>query len=452
MNSPVVDGARELETSRAASRRSPQPPTLIRAIGRWGIAAAVINSVIGSGIFGMPSSVAALTGAWSPIAVLLGGICVFPIVLCFAEMGSRFDRAGGPYLYAREAFGAPAGFQVGWLMVWTRLLSGGAVLNVLVAYLTPLAPWVGTPAGRALTMTGAVALVTIINARGVRQASWTLNVFTVAKLLPLVLVIVLGLAHLRGSVLAAQTVATPNWTEAILLLVFAYGGFEASAIAASESRRPREDTAWAIIAAMLLITAIYALVQLAIVGVLPNAAASTAPVADALRVTLGPAGAVIGSVAVVLSAYGWLTAFSLLMPRVLFSMAERGELPALLSRVHPAWRTPHVAIITCSSTALALGLYGTFTATATLSAIGRLVVFGATCASLIALRRRTDMPAPGYLLPGGIALAVVGIAFTLWLLSTRSMAQAWIIGTIVATGFVVWSLARRGRAASERAL
>jgi amino acid transporter len=423
------------------------PPTLVRAIGRWDLTSGVVNAVIGSAIFGLPATLAALTGAWSPVTVLLAGLGIFPIVLCFAEVGSRFDAAGGPYLYARTAFGPAIGFHVGWLLLWTRLLSGAAVLNVLVAYLAQLVPWAGTTTGRVATMTAAVALVTAINVRGVRQATWTVNLFTAAKLLPLVLVIVLGGLALRGGGLATQAVATPSWTEAVLLLVFAYGGFESAVVAAGETRRPRDDTAFALVAAMAVITAVYGLTQLAVGAVLPDAAASKAPIADALQATLGAGGTALGSAAAVISTYGWLTGFSLLLPRVLFSMAERAELPAAFTRVHPAFRTPHVAIVACSLAALALGLYGTFAATATLSAISRLVIYAVTCAALVALRRRGG-PAPGFVLPGGVAFAAVGLAFTFWLLSTRSLAQGWSLGAIVAAGAVVWWSTRRRRAAA----
>lgn len=443
--------AEEAGQQQTASGDPTPPPTLVRAIGRWDLTSGVVNAVIGSAIFGLPATLAALTGAWSPLAVLLAGLGIFPIVLCFAEVGSRFDAAGGPYLYARTAFGPAVGFHVGWLLLWTRLLSGGAVLNVLVAYLTQLVPWVGTPTGRAVTMTAAVALVTAINVRGVRQAAWTVNLFTVAKLLPLVLVVVLGALHFDRGVLATQAVAAPKWTEAVLLLVFAYGGFESAVVAAGETRRPREDTAFALIAALTVITAIYALTQLAVVGVLPNAAASKAPVADALQATLGSGGTAVGSAAAVISTYGWLTGFLLLLSRVLFSMAERGELPAALTRVHPGFRTPHVAIGVCSFAALALGLYGTFAATATLSAISRLVIYGVTCAALVRLRRRGG-PAPGFVLPGGVAFAAVGIAFSFWLLSTRSLAQAWSLGGIVAAGALVWWWGARRRTAAAESL
>jgi amino acid transporter len=415
---------------------------LVRVIGRRDLTAIVINSMIGVGVFGLPSVIAGLTGTWSPLVVLLGALGMMPIVLCVAEVGSRFDVAGGPYRYTQQAFGDTVGFHVGWLLVWTRLLSGAAVLNVMTSYLATIIPWVGTPAGRALTMVVAVILFTAVNVRGVKQAAWTVNLFTLAKLLPLMLLIVLGIVVVRGEVIATQQISTPQWTDALLQMVFAYAGFEVALVVASEMRRPREDSAFALIVAMLIITAIYALVQITVTGVLPNAAASKAPIADTLRIVLGVAGGVIASLGAVVSAYGWLTGNALLVPRMPFSMAERGELPRAFARVHESFRTPHVAIITCSVITLAIGLAGTFAATATLSAIGRLIVYGLTCGSLIVLRRRGHPPA-GFVVPGGPVFAVVGIGFSIWLLSTRSFAQAWIIGAIILAGVIVRWLARR---------
>jgi basic amino acid/polyamine antiporter, APA family len=415
---------------------------LVRVIGRRDLTAIVINSMIGVGVFGLPSVIAGLTGTWSPLVVLLGALGMMPIVLCVAEVGSRFDVAGGPYRYTQQAFGDTVGFHAGWLLVWTRLLSGAAVLNVMTSYLATIIPWVGTPAGRALTMIVAVILFTAVNVRGVKQAAWTVNLFTLAKLLPLMLLIVLGIVVVRGDVIATQQISSPQWTDALLQMVFAYAGFEVALVVASEMRRPREDSAFALIVAMLIITAIYALVQITVAGVLPNAAASKAPIADTLRIVLGVTGGVIASLGAVVSAYGWLTGNALLVPRMPFSMAERGELPRAFARIHDSFRTPHIAIITCSVITLAIGLAGTFAATATLSAIGRLIVYGLTCGSLIVLRRRGHPPA-GFIVPGGPIFAVVGIMFSIWLLSTRSFAQAWIIGAIILAGVLVRAVARR---------
>lgn len=434
-----------MEESRTTERQARSGRGLVRAIGRWSLTAAVINSVIGSGIFGMPSAVAALVGAWSPLAVMLAGLSIFTIVLCFAEVGSRYEEAGGPYLYTRDAYGPLVGFQVGWLHVWTRLLSGAAVLNVLVSYLALLIPAAGTGYGRVLTMTAGMALVTAVNIRGVRQAAWAVNAFTVAKLFPLLLLIILGSFNLSREVLATQTVDKPGWIEALLLLVFAYGGFESSVVTASEASNPKRDTAFALVTGMAAVTLVYALVQLAVIGVLPHAARSTTPVASALGELLGRAGLALGSLAVVVSVYGWLTGFALTTPRILFSMAERGELPSSLAAVHARFRTPHMAVMVNSAIALGLGLYGSFTQTATLAAVTRLAYYGLTCGALIILRRRQDGQ-PGFRVPGGPAIALTGIAFCLWLLGTRNLAQARSMIAIMAAGALLWLLARRRNA------
>jgi basic amino acid/polyamine antiporter, APA family len=246
------------------------------------------------------------------------------------------------------------------------------------------------------------------------------NVFTIAKLMPLALLVVLGVFHLHSEVIATQVVSTSNWPEAILLLVFAYGGFESSVIAASETRNPKGDTAFALITAMSAVTLVYVFVQLAVIGVLPHAASSTTPVASALSEILGVAGSTIGSVAVIISVYGWLTRFALMTPRIVFSMAEHGEMPSFLAGIHNrfrTFRTPHAAITMNSAVVLALSLYSSFAQAATFAAIARLCVLASTCAALIPLRTRSREPAP-FQLPYGRLIAVLGVAFCAWLLVT----------------------------------
>jgi amino acid transporter len=432
----------------AGGSRVEARPRLIRAIGRWGLTAAVTNGVVGSGIFGLPSAIAGLTGAASPIAIVIAGASIFVIILCFAEVGSRFDDAGGPYLYTREAFGPGVGFQVGWLHIWTRLLSAAAVLNVFASYLAALFPWVGTSSGRAITITVAIALVTAVNVVGVRQAAWAVNAFTVAKLLPLVGLVALGIFQIDRGVLDTQHVANPRWTEAVLLLVFGFGGFESGVVAGSESRDPRRDTAFALISAMTVVTVIYVLVQITVVGVLPHAAASSAPIGAALGVLLGPIGITLGSIAVLLSAYGWLTGFALMSPRIIFAMAERGELPRLMAHVNQRGRVPDAAIIINSAIALGLGLAGDFGQLATFAAIAKLGIYSTTCGALIVFRRRNDQPG-GYRAPAGPLLAVGGIGFCLWLLTTRSVAQAWFMPVMLAAGAAIWWSTTRMRRAQE---
>jgi amino acid transporter len=406
--------------------------------------------VVGSGIFGLPSSVAGLTGAASPIAVLIAGVSVFVIVLCFAEVGSRFDDAGGPYLYTREAFGPAVGFQVGWLHIWTRLLSAAAVVNVFASYLAALFPSLGTSPGRTTAITLAIVLATSVNVVGVRQAAWAVNAFTVAKLLPLLGLVALGLFQIDRAVLDTQHVANPRWTEAVLLLVFGLGGFESGVVAGSESRDPKRDTAFALISAMTAVTVIYVLVQITVIGVLPRAAENAAPIGAALGILLGPAGFTLATIAVLLSAYGWLTGFALMSPRIVFSMAERGELPHFMAHVNERGRVPDMAIVVNSGIALALGLAGDFGQLATFAAIAKLGIYATTCGALIVFRRRHGLP-KGYRAPGGPALAVTGIVFCLWLLTTRSLAQAWFMPVILAAGATIWWATTRMRLTAANA-
>ena len=416
----------------------------VRAIGRWALTAAVINSVIGVGIFGLPAPIAGLVGAGSPVAVLAAGASIVVIVLCFAEVGSRFDAAGGPYLYVREALGPALGFQVGWLHIWTRLLSAAAVLNVLTSYLERLLPWVGTSAGRATAITIAVVLVTLVNTAGVRQASWTVNAFTVAKLAPLIGLVAVGVFYIDGSIIATQQVARAQWTDAILLLVFAFGGFESGIVAGGETKDPARDTSFALLVALAAITVLYSLIQWTVVGVLPHASEHAAPITAALERLIGPAGVPFGTIAVVISVYGWLTGFAMMTPRIIFAMAAHGELPRALARLHPRTRVPAVAIVANAAIALALGLISDFGQLATFAAIARLGIYAATCAALIVLRTSRG-PSTAFRAPAGPLLSILGMAFCAWLLTTRPIADAWFLPLTVLAGVAVWAATRRAR-------
>lgn len=438
----IRQAARELTGARR------ERPGLQRVIGRWDLTAAVVNGVVGSAIFGMPATLAALTGAWSPLAALVAGVGVLAVVLCFAEVASRFGAAGGPYLYAREAFGPLTGFEVGWLAFWTRVLSAAANLNVFVLYLGVLAPAVRAGWGRAVTMVLLFGLVTALNVLGVRQATWAIDLFTLAKLLPLAALVALGLFRVRGDVLATQAVDSPDWTEAVLLLIFAYGGFEAALIPASEARDPRRDTGFALLAGLGLIATLYALVQLVVVGVVPQAATAKAPIADVFVALVGPAGATLATLGAMVSIYGWATGTTLQSPRLLFAMAERRELPEALARVHPRFRTPALSIVVFALLTLAAALWGTFAWNATLAAIVRLTYYGLTAVALPVFRRRGG-EAPGFRVPLGGAVALAALLFCGSLLATRSSGELWILAAMIAAGLPFFLVGRRaGRRAA----
>ena len=418
-------------------------PTLLRAVSRVDLTAAIVNGVIGSSIFAMPSILAGLVGAWSPLVCLAAGACALTIVLCFAEVASRFGEGGGPYLYARHAFSPIIGFQAGWFTFWIRVTALAANLNAFADYAVALSPALDPRPARLVVMAMVAALAAGVNVTGVKQASWTVNAFTVAKLLPLFLLVALGLPRLSAGVFATQAVARPDWTQAVLLLMFAYGGFESPLIPAAEARDPYRDTGPALIMALGVIATLYLLVQLVVVGVLPHAASSNTPFAAAFAVILGPRGAALASVAALVSIAGYAMGTTLQSPRLLHAMAERDELPRLLARVHERFRTPDAAIAAFALIAVALAATGSFVAIASFSAVVRLVTYAVTCAALVLLRLRSPAEPPAFRVRGGMLVATLGYGFCLWLLSTRSLDQGLLLLLIVVSGALLRAWARR---------
>lgn len=434
-----------LGDERPAVRTARGSVSLVRAIGRWDLTAGVVNGVIGSSIFGMPGTIAALTGSLSPLSYVWAGFGILAIVLCFSEVASRFDEPGGAYLYAREAFGPFVGFQAGWLTFWIRVTSVAANLNVLADYLIPLVPGMAGGSMRVTVIVLAVVLVTILNIVGVKQSARAVDILVVAKLLPLLSVIVFGLFRVSPDVIATQAVATPVWRDAILLLVFAYGGFESALIPASEARDPKRDSPFALLWGLALVAGVYTLIQFVAIGTVPHLASEKAPIAAVIRELVGPAGMALGSLAVLVSVSGWATGAFLHSPRVLYSMAEREEMPAIFGAVHPRFRTPHVAILAFAAASLGFALWGSFAFNATLSAIVRLITYALTAAALPVFRLKRPHEPLAFRLPLAGFVVPIAIAFCLYLLGTRSFAQVWMLGAMMAVGALLFF----GRRAAE---
>ena len=280
---------------------TPEPPRtsqpqLVRAIGRWSMVALAVNSILGSGIFGLPSVVAGLLGHASPAAVLIAGAGMAVIIACYAEVASQFTETGGTYLYVRHTFGRFAGVQVGWLMLLSRLTACAAGVNLLVIYLGEFWPAATQPLPRLSVISVFLASLAAVNYRGVAAGTLVSNASVVAKLAALGMVCVAGVLYLslHPRVAAAPVAASVDgWLQAMLLLLFAYGGYEAALNPMGEARDPRRDAAFALFVALLILTALYALLQLIVVGVLADAAHSARPLADAARVVIGPAGAAL---------------------------------------------------------------------------------------------------------------------------------------------------------------
>jgi amino acid transporter len=422
---------------------------LIRAIGRWSLVALVVNSIVGSGVFGLPSTVAGLIGNYSPYAVLAAGAGMSIIIACFAEVASRFQQAGGPYLYARVAFGRFMGIQTAWMLWLGQVAAPAANANLFVIYLGEFFPHAKDPIPRAFLLTLLVGLLTVVNIRGVRAGAQISNLFTAAKLVPLFAVIVLGLSVLARNhwVIASAPVSPPDtsqWLKSMLLLVFAYGGFETALAPMSEAKNPRRDAPFALFTALVLCTVIYALIQWVVVGVLPNAAHSARPLADVARLAAGPVGAALVAVGALISFYGYLSAKILAMPRVPFALAEQGDFPKLFAVVHRRFHTPYVSILAFAALVWGFALLGEFKWNVTLSAVARLLYYGVGCAALPILRRKQPEGAL-FRLPAGDFFAVAGMLLCFILVTRVDFGQSLILVATVALAFLNWIVVSRKR-------
>jgi amino acid transporter len=436
-----------------AGRRPPAvagAPGLVRGVGRWAMVGLMINAIIGAGIFGLPSRVHALAGPWALAAYVACAIVIGAIVLCFAEVASRFTGTGGPYLYTRAGLGPAAGFVVGWLAWIARATALAVIADVFASYLGFFWAPATAGAGRALVILVAMAVLSAINVIGVTRAAMVSSVLTAAKLVPLVAFIAVGVFFVDPGRFAGAPLPAPGpFSQALFQLVFAFGGFEAVVVAAGESRDPQRDIPFALVFAIGATTLIYVLIQIVCIGTLPGLATSVRPLADASVRFAGRIGGSVIAVGALISAAGTLLASLLAAPRVLFAMSEHGQMPRVLAAAHPRFRTPVTAILVTAVAALALALSGTFTRLLSLNVIARLLQYLGTAIALIVLRRRPSAPPARFPVRGGTWVAGFAILASLALLTRSGLRELRDIGLAVGAGFVLagalrWRVRRSG--------
>ena len=444
-----------------AESEDPGKPGFRRVASRWEIVAFSVNDVIGSGVYLLPAAAAAILGPASIGAVILAGFAVLLLVLCFAEASSYFDRPGGAYLYTKHAFGELIGFEVGW-MTWIARVASVSSLSVGFAQaLTFL--WPAAEGGWAQIAGIVIPLLalTAINFVGVKSGVRTAVFLAVTKTVPLLVFIGAGVFAVSRAVLAAngQAPRTGTLSEAALLLLFAYAGFENTPAPAGEFKNPRRDVPFALIAQITIVTLIYSAVQWVALATLPGVAQSQTPLADAARLFLGPWAGGLLTVGAGVSILGTNSNTVLAGPRYLYALAEDGFGPRALASLHPRFRTPWVAILTQSAIALPLALtgaklvqtglalppflQGSFARLATLSVIARLATYLGTAAAVPVLRRKYP-DAPGVVrIPGG-PLIPVAAALLCIVLAASAKAENLIAGAVaIAVGLVIWAFRHR---------
>jgi len=406
----------------------------------------MLNTMIGASIFGLPSIIAGYLGKLSPVGYLIAFAGVAVIAACLAEVSSYFQEAGGPYLYTRVAFGRFAAIQIGWLTWLSRITACSGVANLFITYLSAFFPAANVALVRGIILTVLIGFLATVNYCGVSGGKALSNFFTVTKVLLLGLFVVGGLTALAlhpnirvNPAMVPNTAA--NWFQAVLLMVYAYGGFEAALFASGEASNPQKDAPVALLIAMVTATLLYISVQFVVIHTLANPATTTKPAVDSARQFLGPIGVTLVAAGTLISVYGYLSANMLHTPRVTFAMGERGDFPSFFAAIHPRFRTPHLSILVFALMLILFSIGGNFRWNASLSAISRLFMYGAVVAALPALRWK-HMQGRKFRLPGGMFFAALGLAFTGVLVAQMHAAELIVMCITFAIAGLNWFWAR----------
>jgi basic amino acid/polyamine antiporter, APA family len=424
-------------------------PSLVRGIGRWDLVGIFVNGVVGAGIFALPARLFGLVSTYSLLGWIACAALVGLFALCFAEVSSRFDKTGGPYLYVLVAFGPQAGFLVGWIGWVSRLLAYASVCNLAVNYAAAFYPPLSSGTPHLLAASAVTIALTTIVLSGVRISAYTNNGFTIVKLTVLVGLSAVGLFQIAPARFAlAHVPAAGQFQSAIMLMLFAFLGFEAATVNGGEMRDPRRDAPFALGVGLIGVTLLYLALQAVCIGTVPDLVASSRPLADSAIQVLGPIGGGLATLGAVVTMLGTLMVLVIAGSRVPFAMAEHGQLPKLFRAVHPRFLTPHVAILIHGTLALILTANGSVIGALSISTLTRLATYAATCAALIALRRRDDTAMPArFRAPGGTVVAIAAVGASLWLMLASTWMEAISFSTILLVGAGVGTLyAARRRA------
>ena len=421
--------------------------SLVRSIGTVALAASIVNVTIGGGIFRLPADMAATLGATAPLAYVLCAVAMSLIVLCMAEAGSRVSMTGGPYAYIQVAFGPFAGFVAGFLLWMLLTFVMAAVATVLVGNLGVLVPALASRAASAAVLVLIYAVFAAVNIFGVERGARVNTALTIAKLLPLFLLIAGGLFAIDADNLAiVNPPDLPTLARSSILLIFAFAGIEAALVPGGEVKDPARTVPRAILLVMVAITALYAALQFVAQGVLGPALATSkaAPLAEAAGVALGGWARQLLLVGAVISMLGHAGAMILAAPRMLFAFARDGLLPSALTRLHPIHRSPFVAILVQCAVVLALAITSTFERLAILASLSTLVLYGTCCIATWELRRR-DVRAGGtpFRVPAPALVIVLACVVIGWMLTSVTPAEWIAFAILVAVASAIFVFRRR---------
>ena len=413
---------------------TPDEP-LVRRLTAAGIWLLAVNGMIGAGIFGVPGGAFALAGAWSPLVFVACGLLLGAVILCFAEVASYFRHTGGPILYARAAFGRFAGFEAGWAFYIARVTAFAANVNLLVASVAYFWPAAGSGVARVAMLVAVIGTLTWVNIVGVKQAIRMIGALTVLKFLPLVALAVFGLGALSPEAFGFGTPSPGalGFGQAALLVVYAFVGWESAVVPAGETRDPARDIPRGLLLALIVVTALYVLVQAVAAAVHPDLAASERALIEVGALLFGPLGALMLTAGVVVSVAGNSASSMLTSPRMTYAMARDETLPAWFGHVHARYLTPANSILFFGALALVLALWGSFVWLAAMSALVRVLIYMVCIGAMPRLRRRFAGQA-AYRVPGGWTIPVLAFAVCGLLLTQVSMVSVAVTAAFLLVG------------------
>lgn len=416
---------------------------LRREISQFGFTAISLNGVIGAGIFALPAVALGAAGLFSPWLILMCALLILPVVLSFARAASFFSHTGGPLAYVGHAFGPFAAFQVGWLFALSRIAAAAANANVLVTY----AAWFWEPLAvgwvKKLVVALILVLITVLNIIGVKRAMAAVFLFTLLKLIPLAVLILLGLSHLDPGIFTdAGLPVFDGLGETLLVLIYAYVGFEGTSVPAGEARNPRRDIPRALVLSVLAVAVIYVLVQIVVVSVTPGAEGSERPLIDVALVLLGGFGAGLVAFGAVASIFGNISSMMLSGPRLIYALGRERLLPGWFGEVHPGFGTPARAVAFTGALSVVLGVSGGFVWLAAMSTVVRLIVYSACILALPRLHSAAEPGQPTFRLPGGWPIPALGLVVSLWLIAQAPADSWWYTGVFVLVGAALYAATR----------
>jgi len=418
-----------------------------RSLRLFDIVCLGLNAIVGSGIFLLPDDLFREMGGLSPLAFLICAVGLLPIALCYATAARNHDRTGGPYLYAGAAFGPRVGFAVGWMSYANSLFSFAAVSAAAAAYLARLVPALDASITLKLLAVVTIAGFSALNYRGARPGAWTVDAFTIAKFAVLLLLIA-ALIPQVGSVTVDTTLphGVSGIGAAAFIALFAAQGFEVVGVSAGESQQPKRHVPIAVVSSMLAASVLYVVVQTALVGSFDKLGeVSDTPLADA-AIRLFPVLGVVVAVGGLISSWGFVSGTAFGTPRYLFAAASDGHLPRALAAVHPRFHTPHRSILATASIAIVLTLLFDYRRLIGMSNVTVAVQYLATCLAVARMQRTEHRES--YVMPGGLALPLLGALVSLWIFTEATREElAWAAGSLVVGYAGVWfTRSRQARA------